>query len=64
MGELGGMGKGVGVEEFDIGVLGDGEDRVEKVTLDMRELKGGRMSRNSYVGHVKTKKRGRRWRSS
>ena len=31
MGELGGRGKGVEVEEFDIGVLGDGEDRVETV---------------------------------
>ena len=31
MGELGGRGKGVEVEEFDIGILGDGEDRVETV---------------------------------
>ena len=54
MGELGERGKGVVVEEFDIGILRDGEDRVKKVTLDMGELKGGRMSRNSYVGHVKT----------
>ena len=64
MGKLGERGKGVVVEEFNIGVLRDGEDRVEKVTSDMGELKGGRMSRYSYVGHVKTKQRRRRCRSS
>ena len=58
MGELGGRGKGVEVEEFDIGVLGDGEDRVETVWLDMAELKGGRRSRNGYIEQVKIKKRG------